>query len=146
VSVDGTQQIQVRLREILAFLPDLVPALQEAAPLPLCIDNPSVEYQKAALRHYDRSKAGRSILNSIAASRERLDEMIDLVAEHDTLVIVMVLEQFSEDGSAQCLDPGDVHRAAKVFVEMLATRAGRTNDQIIIDPGVAPVGATRTGS
>lgn len=145
VNVDGTQQVQVRLPEMLAFLPDLIPALQEATSLPLCIDNPSVEYHKVALRHYDRAKAGAPILNSVAASRERLDEMIELVAEYDTLVIVMASERFTPDGTGQCLSPGHVHAAAKEFVELLATRAGRTNDQLIVDPGLAPVGADTYG-
>ena len=145
VNVDGTQQIQVRLQEMLDFLPDLVPALQEASPLPLCIDNPSIEYHRVALRHYDASTAGPPILNSLAASRERLDEMIELVAAHDTRVIVMASERFTDTGSAQCLDPHDVYRAAKQFVELLATKAGRTNDHIIVDPGLAPVGADTYG-
>lgn len=145
VNIDGTQQIQVRLPEMLDFLPDLIPALQEVSPLPLCIDNPSVEYHKVALRHYDAAAAGPPILNSIAASRERLDEMIDLVAAYDTMVVVMASERFTDAGSVQCLDPADVHVAAKQFVEMLATRAGRSNDRILIDPGLAPVGADTYG-
>jgi len=145
VNIDGTQQIQVRPQEMLDFLPDLIPALQEASPLPLCIDNPSAEYHKVALRHYDASTAGPPIMNSLAASRERLDEMIELVSAYDARVIVMASERFTDEGSAQCLDPQDVHAAAKQFVEMLATKAGRTMDHIIIDPGLAPVGADTYG-
>jgi len=144
VNLDGTQQIQVRPKEMLEFLPEVIPALQEASPLPLCIDNPSMEYHKVALRYYDRSK-GRAIVDSIAASREHLDEMIELVKEYDTMVVVMASERFVEGGTAQCLNPEDVHEAAKHFVELLAKKAGRTNDQIIIDPGLAPVGADTYG-
>lgn len=145
VNIDGTQQIQVRLPEMLDFLPDLIPALQEASPLPLCIDNPSVEYHRVALRRYDAATAGPPILNSIAASRERLDEMIELIASYDTRVIVMASERFTETGTAQCLDPHDVHHAAKAFVELLAARADRRPDHILIDPGLAPVGADTYG-
>ena len=144
VNLDGTQQIQVRPKEMLEFLPEVIPALQEASPLPLCIDNPSLEYHKVALRYYDRSK-GRAIVDSIAASREHLDEMIELVKEYDTMVVVMASERFVEGGTAQCLNPQDVHEAAKHFVELLAKKAGRTNDQIIIDPGLAPIGADTYG-
>src|SRR3990170_2999956 len=144
VNLDGTQQIQVRPREMLEFLPEVIPALQEASPLPLCIDNPSMEYHKVALRYYDRS-TGRAIVDSIAASREHLDEMIELVKEYDTMVVVMASERFVEGGTAQCLNPEDVHEAAQHFVELLAMKAGRTNDQIIIDPGLAPVGADTHG-
>jgi 5-methyltetrahydrofolate corrinoid/iron sulfur protein methyltransferase len=145
VNVDGTQQIQVRLPEMLAFLPELIPALQAASPLPLCIDNPSIEYHKVALQHYDASRAGPPIVNSLAASRERLDEMIELVAAYDTRVIVMASERFTDAGSAQCLNPQDVYGAAKQFVELLATRAGRRTEHILVDPGLAPVGADTYG-
>ena len=145
VNLDGTQQIQVRPREMLEFLPEVIPALQEVTSLPLCFDNPSFDYQKIALKHYNRARGGRPILDSVAASREHLDEMIELVQEYDTYVIAMVSERFVEGGTAQCLSPQDVHASAKYFVELLSTKAGRTNDQIIIDPGLAPVGADTYG-
>jgi len=145
VNLDGTQQIQVRPREMLDLLPELLPALQEVSDRPLCIDNPSVEYHRVALRHYDASRSGPPILNSIAASREHLDEMIELVRDHDTMVIVMASERFADGGTAQCTTPQDVYEAAKYFVELLAKRASRRNDQIILDPGLAPVGADTYG-
>jgi len=145
LNIDGTQRIQVKMAEMLAFLPDLVPAIQEATSTPISFDNPSVEYHKIALKYYDRKKSGRPILNSLAASRQHLDEMIELVKHYDTMVIVMASEQFADGGSSQCLNPQDAYRAAKYFVELLVTKAGRTTDQIIIDPGLAPVGADTYG-
>jgi len=145
LNIDATRLVQVKLADMLSFLPEVIPAIQEVTSLPLCIDNPSVEYHKVALKHYDRSKGGAPILNSLAASRERLEEMMELVAAYDALVIVMASEQFADGGTAQCLNPQDVHAAAKHFVELLATKAGRTNDQIILDPGLAPVGADTYG-
>lgn len=145
VNLDGTQQIQVKPAEMLEIIPEVIPALQEASPRPLCLDNPWFEYHKAALKHYDRQRGGRPIVDSIAASREHLDEMIDLVAEYDTMVIVMASERFVDGGTAQCMSPQDVYEAAKYFVERLTTKAGRTNDQIILDPGLAPVGADTYG-
>jgi 5-methyltetrahydrofolate--homocysteine methyltransferase len=145
LNIDGTQRIQVRMREMLDFLPDLIPAIQEATRTPISFDNPSVEYHKVALKHYDRKKSGAPILNSLAASRTQLDEMIELVKHYDTLAIVMASEHFVDGGSSQCLNPRDAHRAARHFVELLVTKAGRTNDQIIIDPGLAPVGADTYG-
>ncbi len=145
LNIDGTQQIQVRPEEMLSFLPDLVPAIQEVSSVPLCIDNPSIDYHKVALKHYNRSKSGAPILNSVAASRERLEEMIELLVEYDTLVVVMASERFVDGGTAQCLNAQDVHYAAKYFVELLEKKAHRSNDQIIIDPGLAPVGADTYG-
>ena len=145
LNIDGTQQIQVRREEMLEFLPDLVPAIQEATSTPLSFDNPAVDYHKVALKHYDRSKGGAPIVNSLAASRDHLEEMIELVKHYDTLAIVMASERFVPGGTAQCLNAKDVYAAAKHFVELLVTKAGRRNDQIIIDPGLAPVGADTYG-
>lgn len=145
LNLDGTQRIQVKKEEMLAFLPDVIPAIQAMTATPIALDNPSIDYHRVALKHYDAKRSGRPILNSVAASRESLDEMIELVAEYDSLVIVMASERFVPGGTAQCLTAKDAHAAAKHFVELLATKAGRTNNQIIIDPGLAPVGADTYG-
>ena len=42
-------------------------------------------------------------------------------------------------------EPHDSLRAAKQFVEILTTKANRRLDQILIDPGLAPVGADTYG-
>ena len=130
---------------MLDFLPDVIAAIQESTNTPIAFDNPSVEYHKVALKHYDRGKSGAPILNSLAASREHLDEMVELVNHYDTLAVVMASETFVAGGVSQCLNPLDSHRAARHFVELLGTKAGRRNDQIIIDPGLAPVAADTYG-
>src|SRR6202167_189808 len=145
LNIDGTQRIQVRSQEMLDFLPDVIPAIQEATSTPIAFDNPSVDYHKVALKYYDRKKSGPPILNSLAASRTRLDEMVELVKHYDTLAVVMASETFVPGGTSQCLNPQDSYRAARHFVELLNTKAGRRNDQIIIDPGLAPVGADTYG-
>ena len=71
--------------------------------------------------------------------------MVDLVREHDTLVIVMASEKFEDGRGAQSLDPKDSYDAVKHFVDLLVDKADRTLDQIIIDPGLAPVGADTYG-
>ena len=145
LNLDGTQRIQVRRQEMLDFLPEVIPAIQEVTSTPIAFDNPSVDYHRVALAHYDRSRSGPPIVNSLAASRERLDEMVELVKHYDTLAVVMASETFAPDGAAQCLNPQDSYRAAKYFVELLQTKAGRRKDQIIIDTGLAPVGADTYG-
>ncbi|MBA3671059.1 MAG: dihydropteroate synthase, partial [Gemmatimonadaceae bacterium] len=42
LNIDGTARLSVRMEEMLAFLPSLVPAIQEATDVPICFDNPSV--------------------------------------------------------------------------------------------------------
>ena len=145
LNLDGTQMIQVRRQEMLDFLPEVVLAIQEATQTPIAFDNSSVEYHRVALKYYDRKKSDPPILNSLAASREHLDEMVELVKHYDTYAVVMASETFVPGGTSQCMNPQDAYRAAKHFVELLVTKAGRRNDQIIIDPGLAPVGADTYG-
>jgi cobalamin-dependent methionine synthase I len=145
LNLDGTQRIQVRRQEMLDFLPEVIQAIQEVTTTPIAFDNPSVEYHKIALKHYNRKKGGPPILNSLAASREHLEEMVELVKHYDTLAVIMASETFVPGGTSQCLNPQDSYRAAKHFVELLVTRANRRPEQIFIDPGLAPVGADTYG-
>jgi 5-methyltetrahydrofolate--homocysteine methyltransferase len=145
LNIDGTQSMRVTPQDMFDFLPDLVPAIQEVTNVPIAFDNPGVEFHRRALAVYDPNRSGRPILNSVAASRHNLDEMLELVKEYDTLVIGMASEKFVEGGGAQCLSAADVYGAAQDLVHLLRDKAGRTNDQIILDPGLAPVGADTYG-
>lgn len=147
VNIDGTQRVAVRPEEMIAFLPTLIPALQDATDVPLSFDNPNIDYHLAALKVFDRSKSrGKPVFNSLAASRQRLDDMIALIRDHDMRCIVMASEKFLPGGgSGQSLDPQDSYDTVKRFVDLLATQANRTLDDIIVDPGLAPVGADTYG-
>jgi len=145
VNIDGTQTLQIRLPEMLEFLPRLVPALQGATRLPLAFDNPSIDYHQTALKVYDRARSPAPVLNSLAASRERLDDMIGLVREFDTHVVVMASEKFSPGGGSQCRNAKEIYETTRTFVARLLDEARRTPDQIIVDPGLAPVGADTYG-
>ncbi len=145
LNIDGTQSMRVTPQDMFDLLPDLIPAIQEVTNVPIAFDNPSIEFHKRCLAVYDRGKSGRPILNSVAASRHNLDEMFALVAEHDTMVIGMASEKFVEGGGAQCLSADDVYGAAQELVSMLRAKAGRRTNQIILDPGLAPVGADTYG-
>ena len=150
LNIDGTQSMRVTPQDMFDFLPELIPAIQEVTSVPIAFDNPGVEFHRRALKVYDFNKSGRPILNSVAASRHNLDEMLELVRQYDTMVIGMASEKFvggveSGGGGAQCLSADDVYAAAQDLVQLLRDKAGRTNDQIILDPGLAPVGADTYG-
>lgn len=145
LNIDGTQSMRVTPSDMYDFLPDLIPAIQEVTRVPLSFDNPAAEFHRRCLEVYDRNKGGRPILNSVAASRRNLDEMFELAKNFDTLVIGMASEKFVDGGSAQCLTSGDVYNSARRLVELLHEKAGRNNSQIIIDTGLAPVGADTYG-
>lgn len=147
LNLDGTQRVPVRQEEMVAFLPIVIPALQAVTDVPLSFDNPSLGYHRAAVAAYDRSRArGKPILNSLAASRPELDGMIALVRDHDLRCIVMASEKFMPGGgSGQSLDARDSHETIVRFVDRLVSEANRTLDDIIVDPGLAPVGADTYG-
>jgi 5-methyltetrahydrofolate corrinoid/iron sulfur protein methyltransferase len=147
LNIDGTQRVSVRTEEMLEFLPQVIPAIQAVSDVPLSFDNPNVEYHRTALRIFDRSKCrGKPVLNSLAASRQHLDDMIELVRDYDLRCVVMASEKFLPDGgSAQSLSPQDSYETILRFVDLLVERAGRTVDDIIVDPGLAPVGADTYG-
>ena len=58
------------------------PAIQEATNIPIAFDNPSVAFHKRCLEIYDFSKSGKPIVNSVAASRTHLDEMLEIAVGH----------------------------------------------------------------
>jgi 5-methyltetrahydrofolate corrinoid/iron sulfur protein methyltransferase len=125
----------------------VIPAIQEATDIPISFDNPSVDYHRTALAVFDRSKCrGKPVLNSLAASRHDIDGMLELIREHDMRCIVMASEIFLPDGnSAQSLSAQDSYETILRFVDRLVTEANRTLDDIIVDPGLAPVGADTYG-
>ena len=145
INLDGTQKLRVKPEEMIEFVPQVVSAIQEVCSLPLAFDNPWIEFHRVCLEHYDREKSGPAIFNSLAASREDLDGMLELIKRYDTHVIVMASEKFVETGGAQCFSPDDVYQTTKQFVEILADKADRTTDQIIVDPGLAPIAADTYG-
>lgn len=141
LNLDGTQTLNVTLKEMLDFLPELVPALQEVTSCPFSFDNPDVAFHKVALKYFDPAKSrARPILNSLAVSRDHLDEMIALVAEYETHVIIMVSECLTASGGmAATTKPEEAHETARHFVERLRREADVSNDRIIIDPGLPPI-------
>lgn len=146
VNIDGTQRLSVTLDQMLEFLPRLVPALQAVTDVPLSFDNPNLDYQRVALAHYDRAKSrGKPVFNSLAASRQRLDDMIAFIKEHDMRCIVMASERFGPHGSETNDQPEQCYATVREFVDRLVSRADRTIDDIIIDPGLAPVAADTYG-
>lgn len=147
LNVDGTQRVAVRPQEMFEFLPKVIPAIQAASDVPLSFDNPNIEYHRVALRAFDRAKSrDKPLFNSLSASRQQLPAMIELICEHDMRCIVMASECFTANGgSAPSLDARLGYETVKHFVDLLVSEAGRTLDDIIVDPGLAPVGADTYG-
>jgi len=143
--LDGTNQLTVTLDEMLAFLPRLIPAIQEAVALPVSFDNTDIRFHREALRHWDRTRGGVPIVNSLAPSRPQLDEWLALVHQYDTRVIIMASEKFGPRGVEPCHSAADVHESARALVHLARNKARRSNAEIIIDPGLAAVSADTGG-
>ena len=146
LNLDGTQKLPVTLDEMLAFLPRLVRAVQETTDLPISFDNPHVAFHREALRHLDSRRArGRCILNSLAVSRADVPGMLDLVAEHDLMVMVMASECQRPDGSHGAVRTADEMVGTAMHFARLLRARGVTNDRIVVDPGLCPIASDTQG-
>ena len=74
LNMDGTQNIQVRRQEMLDFLPEVIPAIQEATATPIAFDNPSVDYHRVALealRPQEERRADSEFARGLARTSRR---------------------------------------------------------------------------
>jgi cobalamin-dependent methionine synthase I len=123
------------------FMAHVVKKVQEVVDVPLAIDSPDLEIQRAGLTAYDPARAGnrKPVLNSISELRL---ELLDLYSVEPFIPMLMASER-SEDGKRLPNKTGtEIHATAKRLVEKC--RQGGIdlgNDELIIDPGLAPIGA-----
>jgi len=123
----------------------LVKAVQEVTAKPLSIDSPDIEICRAGLEAYDPDRAGgrRPILNSISPLRRR---MFELLAVRPFQPILLISEQTTTDGAcAPCRTPEETYQAAKTMVA-LAKQHGLSCADVILDPGIAPIGSDTEGN
>ena len=131
-----------RETDLMAYL---VKRLQDHVRIPLSIDSPDPAILEAGLNAYDPAKArGRiPIVNSVSEMRT---EIFDLRSIQPFRAILIGSER-KEEGRAEKNRTGqDVLNTAKWLVG-LARGAPycMDNDDLIIDPGIAPVGADTEG-
>jgi cobalamin-dependent methionine synthase I len=123
----------------------LVKDLQDHVTIPLSIDSPDPEIIRAGLEAYSPVKAQgkRPLINSIAETRV---EMFDLFSVQPFKAMLIVSER-KELGRPEKNRTGeDVLNTAKRLAERARNAPYRmSNDDLIIDPGIAPVGADTEG-
>jgi len=129
------------------FMADMVRKIQAVTAKPLSIDTPDAQIAKAGLEAYDPELAGgqKPILNSISPLRTGMFELWDLQPFRP---ILLVSEQVVDGRSGPCHTADETHRAAK-DLRRAAGGGGRrrlANDDLIIDPGIAPVGSDSEGN
>ena len=130
-----------------AFMADLVRRIQQVTSKPLSIDTPDPEIAAAGLEVYDPGRAGgkKPVLNSI--SRTRL-EMFDLGRIRPFIPILLATECVDADGKPMMNRTGEeTHRTAAELVRIASERmAGFSNNQVILDSGIAPIGSDLEGN
>ena len=130
-----------------AFMADLVRRIQSVTAKPLSIDTPDPAIAEAGLRAYDLERAGgrQPILNSISPLRLA---MFDLWAARPFIPILMSSERFERGASSANANKTaeETRETARTLLEEARRRVpGFTNDQAIIDPGIAPIGSDCEG-
>ncbi len=101
--------------------------------VPLALDTSNIDAIEAALKVYNREKAGPPLINSIMCRPERYERMVPMAAEYDADFIALL---WGPDGL-----PRDENERAALCVELLyfANEAGIENERIWVDGIVTPV-------
>ena len=128
------------------FMAEVIRKIQEHMPLPLSIDTPDTAIAAAALDVYDAGRAGNRIpiLNSISEARL---EMFDLYATQPFMPVLLVTEGMN-DSREMMLNrtAGQIHATAKAMANIARQRIPQiTNDRILFDPGIMPIGSDSKG-
>jgi cobalamin-dependent methionine synthase I len=128
------------------FMAEVVKKIQDHISLPLSIDTPDPEIAAAGLEAYNAERAGnqKPILNSISEARQ---EMFGIYRIQPFIPILLVTE--GRDDSDEMImnkTAEQIHATAKSMVNIARDRIKNvTNDQIILDPGIMPIGSDSKG-
>ena len=128
------------------FMAEMVRKIQAVTAKPLSIDTPDPQIAQAGLEAYDPARAGgrRPILNSISPLRMG---MFDLYAIQPFRPILLVSEQVVDGESKPCHTAEETSRAAQSIVKTFKDRCpGTSNDDCIVDRGIAPIGSDTEGN
>jgi len=128
------------------FMAEVVKKIQEHISLPLSIDTPDPAIAAAGLEVYnaERAKNQKPILNSISEARL---EMFDIYTIQPFIPILLVTEGMDEFGEMVMNKTAEqIHATARSMVSIARKRMKTiTNDQLILDPGIMPIGSDSKG-
>ena len=111
--------------------------VQSVTKKPLALDSPDPALIEAGLKVYDDS-VGMPILNSISPRRMELFKLCKVRKFRPILLI-------SEGESGACHTADETMEAAKLLLSQ-AKATGIPNEDLIFDPGVAPIGSDSEGN
>jgi cobalamin-dependent methionine synthase I len=128
------------------FMADVVKKIQERISRPLSIDTPDPEIAAAGLETYNAERAGnqKPILNSISEARL---EMFDIYTKQPFIPILLITEGMNDSGDVVMNRTAEqIYATARSMVSVARKRMKHvTNDQIILDPGIMPIGSDSKG-
>ncbi|RKX33381.1 MAG: hypothetical protein DRP71_10455 [Verrucomicrobia bacterium] len=123
------------------FMAEMVKRVQAVTTKPLSVDTPDLKIARAGLEAYDpqRAQGELPIINSISALRV---EMFDLYAIQAFKPILLISERQDGGVSKPCLTAEETYETARDLLRVARECGdGIPNDDLIFDPGIAPVGA-----
>ena len=126
LDVNGGDPREGREAENMAWLVELVQANTD---VPVAVDSADPEAMKVGLS----LAAAKPIMNSISLEESRLEPMLALAAEHDCMVVALLM---SDGGTPAGVE--DRLSIAETLIKKLAS-AGKKPDEIIIDPCFMPI-------
>ena len=126
------------------LLAEMVKHVQSATSRPLAIDTPDPAMAEVGLKAYDSDKAdgAKPILNSISPLRT---EMFDLLKVQPFVPLLLATERDEGGRSRPNHTAEETYRTACQMRQM-AQDHGIANDEMIFDPGIAPIGADMEGN
>jgi 5-methyltetrahydrofolate--homocysteine methyltransferase len=134
----GASYIDINIGSFSAdFFVQVIREVQSATKKPLALDSPDPVLIEVGLKAYDDS-AGLPILNSISPLRRELFELYKLKKFRPILLI-------SEGESGACHTADETLESATLLLSE-AKAAGIPNEDLIFDPGVAPIGSDSEGN
>lgn len=124
------------------LMAELVKRIQEVTTKPLSIDTPDIAIAKAGLEAYDPQRAGgrKPVLNSISPLRTG---MFELLAIQPFRPVLLVSERVEGGRSRPCRTAEETYEATR---SMVRNAAPLVNDDLIIDPGIAPIASDAEGN
>ena len=140
----GAAYIDVNVgRRPAEFMARMVREVQSVTAKPLSIDTPDLELARAGLSAYNPARAGGQlpIFNSVAPTRM---ELMDLRRTYPCMPILMVSERIEDGAGRPNHTAEETHQTARDMVAA-ARAVGATNEQCIVDVGIAPVGSDSEG-
>jgi cobalamin-dependent methionine synthase I len=128
------------------FMVEVVKKIQDRISLPLSIDTPDPAIAAAGLEAYNAERAGnqKPILNSISEARL---EMFGLYTIQPFIPVLLVTEGIDESGEKIMNKTAEqIHATAISMVSTARKRIAQiTNNRLILDPGIMPIGSDSKG-